>query len=388
MLPSHLQTALAQHATRSLWRKRHLIAARQENHITVNNDTLINFSSNDYLCLAQHPFITQAYINGIHRYGMGSTAAPLICGYSQAHAELEIAFADFLKRDRALLFNSGYHANLGVLSTFANRHTTVIADKYCHASLIDGIVLSRAQHKRYQHNDMQQAETLLKQKTHPALLVSESVFSMQGDIADISQLAALAKRYSAMLLVDDAHGIGVLGKSGGGICEQQHLSQEDVPCLVLPLGKTFAGMGAIVSGSHDLIEALLQFSRTYRYSTALPPALCEATQTTLRVIQDETWRREKLNALIRLFVRAAQERALPLFSDALTPIKSIIIGNNEKTIAIQNNMIAHGFFVSCIREPTVPKNAACIRISLNCMHSEAHIIQLLDLLKRQIRNDD
>lgn len=381
MLNSRLQSLLTAHESQHLLRVRTPVLARDETHVIVDGKSLINFCSNDYLNLSTHPDVIAAFIKSANEFGLGSGSSPAICGYSRLHQQLEEAFAEFLKRDRAILFNSGYHANLGVISALANRETDIIADKLCHASIIDGIVLSRAKHRRYQHSDIAHARALLHaSKSQEKLLITESVFSMEGNIAPVCELAQLAAEHRATFIVDDAHGIGVLGKHGAGICEHLQLSQHDVPCLIAPLGKSPGGFGAVVSGSHELIETLLQLSRTYRYSTAMPAAICAATLTALTILSTEYERREKLQSLIQFFVKEALQRNLPLTSTDLTPIKSILTGSNLATLEMQKTLMARGFFVSCIRPPTVPKNKARIRISLTCAHTETQITQLLDVL--------
>lgn len=383
MLALRIKNKLDLHASRSLQRKRYAITKKTGNAIIVDGQLLINFCSNDYLHLTNHAKIKNSFIKGITKYGVGSGSSAQISGYSKAHQALEEKFAEFLNRDKAILFNSGYHANLGVITAFANRETAIIADKLCHASLIDGIILSRAKHYRYIHNDIVHAEKLLKANAKKdLLLISESIFSMEGDIAPINELTQIASQSNAMLVVDDAHGFGILGRNGKGIIEHFNLSQTDLPCLITPFGKALGSFGAIVSGSENLVEVLLQFSRTYRYSTALPPAICDATITALDVIKNETWRREKLSALISFFMKAANERELKLTSQAATPIKSILVGSNENAINMQKKLADNGFYVSCIRPPTVPDKSARIRISLNCEHTEAEILQLLDCIEK------
>lgn len=328
----------------------------------------INFAGNDYLNLAQDDRVKRAFIAGVNEYGFGSGSSPLLSGYTRAHQELEEYFASVRGHERALFFNSGYHANLGVITTFANRSTPVIADKHCHASIIDAITLSRAPHYRFHHQDMQHAETLLQQHTS-ALLISESVFSMTGAVTDTNQLSNLAKKYHALLMIDDAHGYGIINQT---------------PCdnniIVTPFGKTIAGMGAAVSGSHDMIEYLLQKARTYCYSTALPPAVCRAALQSLQIIQQEHWRIERLRELISFFHMEAAARHLTLISTDLTPIKCILSGSNQQTLDIQARLLKHGIFAAAIRPPTVPKSTSRIRISLSIAHTEADIIKLLDLM--------
>lgn len=373
----HWQDRLAQQNTAHLIRLRRVFEERSGATAKVDGKTYLNFCSYDYLDLATHPLVKKAFADAAMKYGLGSSGSALVSGYTTAHEKLEMAFAEFLNRDRAILFNSGYHANLGVLTTFAGKNHTIIADKYAHASLNAGAMLSGAKFHRYRHHDLAHATRLLEK--HPsALLVTESVFSMQGTLTHLPALSKLAKQHQAMLIVDDAHGVGVLGQHGGGICEHFQLSQDDVPCLVTPLGKAFGSFGAIVSGKEVMIETLLQFAGSYRYCTALPPAVCAATLATLELLRTESWRREKLQHLSAFFTEAAHERQLPLASNDPTPLRSIIIGDNEKTLAIQAALLEKGMLVACIRPPTVPANKACLRIPLSVAHEEAHLLDLLD----------
>lgn len=381
MLAPRIESLLSNFTANDLWRQRHIVEERDDNFIIIDGKRLINFCSNDYLNISTHPKVKKAFSENACAYGLGSGASAHISGFSKSHHLLEEAFAEFLNRDRAILFNSGYHANLGVISTFANRNTIAITDKLCHASLIDGVILSRAKHLRYRHNDIHHAEQLLqKNPTLSTLLITESVFSMQGNITAIKTLSTLAKKYKAQFIVDDAHGIGWLGAYGKGICEYSELSQNDVPCLITPLGKALGSFGAIVSGSKHTIDALAQFARTYRYSTALPPAICTATLAALNIIKTEPWRRQKLLMLVKFFVKEAKTRNINLVSDDITPIKCIITASNKIALAIQTNLAQKGLFVSCIRPPTVPEKTSRIRISLNYAHSEQDILHLLNSL--------
>lgn len=380
-LAPHITRLLAANTAHHLHRSRRIVEKRLGSRAIVDGKTLINFCGNDYLDIAGHPAVKEAFTRSAYQHGLGSSGSALISGYSSSHAKLEEAFAAFLQRDRALLFNSGYHANLGVLTTFANKHSAIIADKYCHASLNAGAQLSLARFYRYRHHDLQQAEELLvKNQTRSLLLMTESVFSMQGSISNIPLLGQLAEKYHAMLMVDDAHGIGILGQHGGGITEHFQLTQKDIHCLVTPLGKGIGSYGAIVSGDEQIIEALLQLAGTYRYCTALPPAICEATLAALEIIQTESWRRIQLKSLCEFFIRESLARNIPLASQDLTPIKSILIGSSKHALHMQQRLIENGLLVSCIRPPTVPIKQACLRISLNCMHEEQQIILLLDRL--------
>jgi 8-amino-7-oxononanoate synthase len=377
-----LQKRLDNHDHKHLRRTRRVFEERMDNTAIVDGQVLVNFCSNDYLNLSIHPAVKKAFAESALQQGLGSSGSAMISGYSPSHAKLEEAFADFLKRDRAILFNSGYHANLGVLTTFAGKDSVIFADKYCHASLNAGAILSRAKLMRYRHNNLQHAEELLaKSSARNNLLVTESIFSMQGNISNGKSLAEIAEKHKAMLIVDDAHGIGILGNNGAGVAEHFQLSQAQMPCLVTPLGKAIGSYGAIVSGDEITIEALLQFAGSYRYCTALPPAVCEGTYAALTILQTESWRREKLLALCQFFIKEASARDIKLSSNDITPIMSVVIGCSEKTLSIQQSLIDKGFLVSCIRTPTVPLNQACLRISLNCMHEEQQIVDLLNQLK-------
>ena len=383
MLVTKVVDKLHRHAREALIRKRVALTERSEQLVKINGRRCINFSSNDYLGLANHSAVKRAFINGIKKYGVGSGSSALISGYFEAQRILEAKFAEFLNRDQAIFFNSGYLANLGVITSLANRSSVILSDKLCHASLLDAIQLSRAKNYRYPHQDFNRLNFLLNTKKSD-FLVTEGVFSMEGDITFLTSILTsitncLASKNTA-LIVDDAHGIGVLGKNGGGVCEYWNLTQTEVPCLIAPLGKAFGCVGAIVSGCSDIVDAILQFSRSYRNTTALPPALAVAILQSLKIIQTESWRREKLKALSQTFVHYAQKNSLKLISDNLTPIKCLLVSDNQKTQVIQHKMIDFGFLVSCIRPPTVPIGSARIRISLNCFHTETQVIQLLDRL--------
>lgn len=369
---------------KDLIRNRFAVKARMDNNlIRVGKKLLLNFCSNDYLSIASHPALKKAFIRGIQQYGTGSGASALVSGYYRSHQILEEKFAEFMERDRAILFNSGYHANLGTIVALAHRQSKIFADKLCHASILDSIRLSRAKCIRYLHNDVAHLEALMNSttlKSKDSLLITEGIFSMEGDICPLDQLQKIAQKYQSLLILDDAHGIGVLGKHGRGTTEHYHLDQQHIPILVLPLGKAFAGMGAVVTGKHDLIEHLIQFSRTYRYSTALPPAIAAAGIASLQIIEKENWRRHTLQSLIEFFIQQGKKFPLEFASDHLSPIKSILIGDNQTSVQIKEALMKHGFYVSCIRPPTVAPGKACIRISINCTHRESDLVDLLDLI--------
>jgi 8-amino-7-oxononanoate synthase len=379
----NLENQLQHWHTQNLHRQRFAIDEYiAANIIKINQQSLINFSHNDYLCLAAHPFVKQKFIEGAEKYGLGSGASAMVSGYQAPHRLFEEKIAEFLKRDQAILFSSGYLANIGLIASLGNRQSLIVSDKFCHASLLDGIQLSRAKHLRYQHNNLKQAEQLLTSRIdkNTTLLITESIFSMEGDISKLDQLVVIAKKANAILIADDAHAIGVLGETGRGITEYYSLNQHDVPYLVTPLGKALGSMGGIISGKKPLIEAIEQFARTYRYSTALPPAIAYANLAALKVLEEENWRREELWDKIKFFIKEANQRNLPLVSQDLTPIKSILIKDNKQAIKIKELLFNKGFFISCIRPPTVPKNTTRLRISLNCLHEKKDILSLLDII--------
>jgi len=347
----------------------------------------MNFSSNDYLNLSQDPSVKKNLKKAIDTYGFGSTGSPLTSGYTRAQERLEKSFAEFLQRDKAIFFNSGYHANCGVIPALIKRHSHVLADKLIHASLLDGLSLSRARMTRYPHQNFSEFLNTNKFKHNFDWLVTESIFSMEGDLTDLSRISQLAKITQTALYIDDAHGLGILGQTGAGVAEHFGLSQKDLACLVSPLGKAFGGMGAIVSGSEDLIEFIVQTARTYKYSTALPPALAEGLLTVLTIIKQESWRREKLQELIFYFLEKSKSLGLKLISEDLTPIKSILIGENLEALKIQDQLLNQHIFVSAIRPPTVPIHTARLRISLSVAHEFSQIDQLLNLIASQITQD-
>ncbi len=380
MRNTNLHDELARRRDTHLYRTRRIIESPQGPEIISDGRRYLNFCSNDYLGLANHPQVIEAMQAGAARYGVGSGAAHLICGHSRAHHALEEELAAFTQRPRALLFSTGYMANLGVMGALAGRGDTVLQDRLNHASLLDAAQLSGARLQRYQHADTTALEKKIATSTgKAALIASDGVFSMDGDIAPVAQLAALARKHKIPLMLDDAHGLGVLGAHGGGTLEQAGLDSNDVPVLMGTLGKAFGTFGAFVAGSAELIETLIQQARSYIYTTALPPALAEATRASLRLVQAEPWRREHLHQLIARFTQAAAALKLPLLPSQ-TPIQPLLMGVTEHAVALSEQLLARGILVSAIRPPTVPQGAARLRITLSSAHSEAQIDQLLEAL--------
>lgn len=381
-----LEPALAEIERRHLRRRRATIEAYPEpgSHaqVVVDGRRLVDFSSNDYLGLAAHPAVAAAMAECAARCGAGSGASHLISGHGREHAALEEELAAFLGRDRALLFSTGYMANLGVITALAGRGESVLLDRLSHASLIDAGLLSGARLRRYPHGDATAARRLLADGIpETTVLATDGVFSMDGDIAPLAALSEAARAHDAWLVVDDAHGIGVLGVNGRGAVEAAGLDCDAVPVLVGTLGKALGSFGAFVAGSADLIELLVQRARSYIYTTALPQPVAAATRAALRITREETWRRERVLALTARFRAAAREAGVPL-ADSVTPIQPIPLGSAQAALAAQQALREAGFWVVAIRSPTVPAGSERLRITLTAAHQESHIDALVESLGR------
>ena len=347
-----------------------------------NGRRLLSFCSNDYLGLAQHPSLVDALKRAADSDGVGSGSAHLICGHRNAHAALEEALAEWTGRERALLFSTGYMANLGVMQALLTRDDVCVQDKLNHACLLDGAQLAGCELKRYPHADVDGAARQLRVRPEAAaLLATDGVFSMDGDIAPLAELAALCQREEATLMVDDAHGLGVLGEHGEGSVSAAGLTQNDVPVLMATLGKALGCSGAFVAGSAALIDGLVQSARTYIYTTAMPPALAAATLAAVRLAQSEHWRREKLHALIARFRTGAAQLGLPLMPSP-TAIQPLLLGEAQAALAASEALEQAGFLVTAIRPPTVPQGKARLRITLSAAHQETDVDRLLEALSR------
>lgn len=350
--------------------------------VLVDGDPLVDFSSNDYLGLAGHPSLAAAMAECSARCGAGSGASHLISGHGREHAALEEELAAFTGRPRALLFSTGYMANLGVVTALAGRGESVLLDRLSHASLIDAGLLSGARFRRYPHCDADAARRLLAEgRPQTAVVATDGVFSMDGDIAPLADLSSAARTHGAWLVVDDAHGIGVLGATGGGALQLAGLNCEDVPVLVGTLGKAFGSFGAFVAGAEDLIELLVQRARSYIYTTALPQPVAAATRAALRIAHEQTWRRERVLALTARFRSAALQAGVPL-ADSATPIQPIPLGSAQAALAAQRALRQAGFWVIAIRSPTVPAGAERLRITLTAGHEESQVDRLVETLSR------
>ena len=376
-----LQGALDERRQQHLYRQRSNLNSRCAATIMVDGKSQHNFCSNDYLGLAGHPDIAKALQQGADKYGTGSGASHLISGHSQAHEQLEQELAEFTGRPRALLFSTGYMANMGVISALVGRRDLVLQDRLNHASLLDGGLLSRADLQRYKHaNTEDLAARLSASNAERKLVVTDGVFSMDGDLPPLESMAVVTNQHQGWLMVDDAHGFGVLGKHGGGLIEALDLSIDQIPILVGTLGKAFGTFGAFVAGSEALIETLIQFSRSYIYTTALPPAVAVASSASLKILQAESWRREKLVSLVSRFRLGAKQIGLDLM-DSQTPIQPVQINNDQRVMEINQQLRAKGFMVGAIRPPTVPAGSGRLRICLSATHTEDQIDQLLEALE-------
>jgi 8-amino-7-oxononanoate synthase len=381
-----LEPALEEIERQHLRRRRTTVAAYPEpgshTRIIVDGQRLVDFSSNDYLGLAAHPALAAAMAECALRCGTGSGASHLVSGHGREHAALEEELADFTGRPRALLFSTGYMANLGVLTVLAGRGESVLLDRLSHASLLDAGLLSGARFRRYPHCDAAAAHRLLSEATpQTTVLATDGVFSMDGDIAPLAALAEAARAHDAWLIVDDAHGIGVLGTHGRGALELAGLDCEEVPVLVGTLGKAFGSFGAFVAGSAELIELLVQRARSYIYTTALPQPVAAATRAALRLAREETWRRERALALTARFRAAARQAGVPL-ADSVTPIQPIPLGSAQAALVAQRALRAAGFWAVAIRAPTVPAGAERLRVTLTAGHEESQVDALVEALSR------
>ena len=374
-----LASRLAARRAEHLFRQRPLLQSPQGPEVVVDGQPLLAFCSNDYLGLASHPEVIRALQQGAQKWGVGGGASHLVVGHSQPHHELEEALAEFTGRPRALLFSTGYMANLAAVTALVGQGDSVLEDRLNHASLLDAGLLSGARFARYLHNDAESLAKRLAKAEGDTLVVTDGVFSMDGDLAELPALCAAAKQKGAWLMVDDAHGFGPLGANGGGIVEHFGLGLDDVPVLVGTLGKAFGTAGAFVAGSAELIETLIQFARPYIYTTSQPPAVACATLKSLELLRTEGWRREHLNALIARFRAGAAELGLTLM-DSPTPIQPLLIGDSARAVELSRLLRERGLMVGAIRPPTVPAGTARLRVTLSAAHSVEQVDRLLAAL--------
>jgi 8-amino-7-oxononanoate synthase len=381
-LAGPLEAGLSRLAESGRERRRSVVEARSAGgvRVDVEGTALLAFCSNDYLGLAGHPRVVAAFTEAAREWGVGSGASHLVSGHCREHHALEDELAAFTDRARALLFSTGYMANLAVVTALLGRGDRVFMDRLNHASLLDAGLASGARFTRYPHTDAGALATRLANGGDGrVMVVTDGVFSMDGDVAPLGALAAACRAQGAWLFVDDAHGLGVLGESGRGSLEAAGLDAEDVPILMGTLGKALGTFGAFVAGSEALIETLLQTGRSYIYTTALPPAVAAATRASLRLLQEESWRRARVLGHVSHFRREAAELGLSLM-DSGTPIQPVILGSEAAALAASEALRAQGLWVPAIRPPTVPAGSARLRITFSAAHGTSDVDRLLEAL--------
>lgn len=375
-----LAAVIAQKKADGLYRYRRTLASGQGANVRVDGRDLLNFCSNDYLGLASHPEVIAAFRQAASTYGVGSGASHLVCGHSAEHEALEVELAAFTGRQRALLFSTGYMANTGIVQALVGRGDAIFEDRLNHASLIDGGLASGAKFQRYRHNDAESLGALLaKSSADRKLIVTDGVFSMDGDVAPLPALAQLAQQHGAWLMVDDAHGIGVLGAHGAGVAEHFALDAKALPVLMGTLGKGAGSFGAFVAGDDVLIDYLINTARSYIYTTALPPAVAAASRTSLKLMQNGQHLRERLRGHIHYFREQATGLGLQLM-DSTTPIQPVLLGSNERALTWSAALEQRGILVGAIRPPTVPVGQARLRITFSAAHERDDVDRLLQAL--------
>ena len=376
---AELQRDLDERAAQGLLRQRRTLQSPQSPHIVVDGKKYLSFCSNDYLGLANHPQLIAALQQGAAQWGVGAGAAHLVSGHFEPHHQLELQLAAFVGKPAALLFSTGYMANLGVVQVLASKSDTVFADKLNHASLNDAMLLSRAAVKRYRHGDMVQLEQLLAQaQTGRKLIITDAVFSMDGNIAPLPELLALCERFDAWLLVDDAHGFGVLGEQGRGSLAHFGL---DSPRVILmgTLGKAAGVFGAFVAAEQVVIDTLVNHAHSYVYTTATPPALAAVLEQSLQLIEQGDALREHLRILIAKLRDGLNDLPWQLMPSD-TAIQPLLVGDSRQALKLSEELRARGIWVAAIRPPTVPQDTARLRITLSAAHSEQDVVQLVEAL--------
>jgi 8-amino-7-oxononanoate synthase len=376
---TRLQQGLAALEADHLERKRLLLDGTQGTHVTINGQRVISFCSNDYLGLAADPALVQAAHTALDRCGVGAGAAHLITGHHRFHQDFETAFARFVGKPAALLFSTGYMANLALLTVLIGRHGEVFADKLNHASLVDASQLSGATFTRFRHTDLVQLESQLAKSTaQDKLIVSDLVFSMDGDIAPVDALLDLAERFDAWLYLDDAHGFGVLNEGRGGLTERARASDRVI--YLATLGKAAGVSGAAVAAHGNVIDWMIQKARPYIYTTASPPMLAACLLESLRQIETGETRRERLRShIVQLREGLANLKHGTLMPSG-TPIQPLLIGANADAVKLSHSLLQRGLLVPAIRTPTVPVNTARLRITLSAAHSADDVAQLVEAL--------
>ena len=384
-LADRVAIARAERTANAALRPRREISAREGCRVVIDGRTLTSFCGNDYLGLGQHLDVVSAFQEASAWHGVGSTGSALVTGHHAEHAAFEREMAQWLGYERGLFFGSGYQANLAVMQSLLAEGDVCVQDKLNHACLIDGARLAGCELKRYPHLDVEAAlRQLMSRRDGAAMLATDGVFSMDGDRAPLADLALVARAQDALLYVDDAHGIGVLGPEGRGSLAVAGLGAREVPLLLVPLGKAFGGQGAVLLGSEALVGHVAETARPYLFSTAPAPAMAAAMRASLKLIRTESWRRAKLASLVARFRRGAAALGLPL-QESFTPIQPVVLGDNARALAASRSLEAQGYLVSAIRPPTVPEGQARLRVTLSVDHGEADVDGLLAALAEAVK---
>lgn len=376
-----IERSLARLSELNQVRERRVLQSAQNTSATLLNKSVLNFTSNDYLGVANHPRLKEALIEGAEQYGCGSGASQMISGFTDAHERLENKLTEFLDCEAVISLSNGYMANLALLSSLLDKDCHVFLDKLSHASLIDGVKLSDAKWRRFPHLDSSKLELMLNKTSENAMVVTDGLFSMDGDCADIASLAELSKNHSAHLHVDDAHGIGVYGARGRGTLEKANININAIGSLTGTFGKAFGSYGAFIAGAKSLIEYIKQWARPFIFTTALPPAIAYASEASIDIVQTETWRRDELHSLINYFRGHVQSSKLP-FLDSVSPIQPLIIGSNHKAVALADYLQTKNILAHAVRPPSVRPNSARIRITLSASHTKQDIDKLFTHLTK------
>ncbi len=375
---SRIESALAERKTQGLNRSMNVVFAGNQSVLEHEGRRYINFSSNDYLGLANDQALVRAWQQGLSVYGSGSGASPMVTGFSAAHSNLEAALTEWLGYDRAILFGSGFSANQALLFTLLEKSDVLIQDRLNHASLMEAGMLSPAKMKRFKHNDIEHLKSLLNSEGNH-LVVTEGVFSMDGDCAPLADIAEVVRSHDAWFAVDDAHGIGVLGQSGGGSCELAAVKPE---ILIVTFGKAFGMSGAAILCDHATGDFLTQFARHHVYSTAMPPAQAYALTHAVSMVQEQSWRREKLTELSEVYRDSLSD--VEGFVETQTSIKPFVIGESDLALRVAGACRQNGIWVTAIRPPTVPKGTSRLRITLTANHTNEQVKTLSMALKQAL----
>ena len=356
-------------------------------HIFVyKNKEFLSFASNDYLSLSNDKRIINSAKKALDKHGYSTSSSALISGYTKSHHMLEEEISDFLGQEKTLLFSTGYQANLGVIKTLVNRGDSIFSDKLNHASLIDGSIISRANFKRYRHNDCESLENLLNEsKSKSNLVVSDSLFSMDGDIANLQKIYSKVQNHGGLLLVDEAHALGVYGENGRGLVNKSSLNKKLNTFITGTFGKAVETFGAFFAGDKDSVDYIIQKARSYIYSTSLPINAVEATRKSLKIVEEENWRREKLFSLINYFRKNINKSGFSVL-DSSSQIQALLVGSSKDALYVSEELFKNGIYIPAIRPPTVEEGKSRLRISITTDHQESDIDHLINILHTISRN--